>query len=205
MRPGQCVGVLLAGGAARRFGGRPKGLATIEGVRIADRVLAALRDATETRLVVANDPRAASWFPGERVVPDGTRGFGPLMGLATALAAAGGAAVLVVAWDMPFVTGALLRAVRERGERAGAAAAPMHGAARWIEPLCAYYPPEALSACRALLDGGERRAAALLEVLPGVITLDDEALASFGDPARLFDSVDSPEDLAALGGDIGPA
>ena len=81
----------------------------------------------------------------------------------------------------------------------------MHGAARWIEPLCAYYPPEALSACRALLDGGERRAAALLEVLPGVITLDDEALPSFGDPARLFDSVDSPEDLAALGGDIGPA
>jgi molybdopterin-guanine dinucleotide biosynthesis protein A len=200
-----CVGVLLAGGAARRFGGRPKGLATIDGVRIADRALAALRDATETRLVVANDPGATTWFAGERVVRDVTPGVGPLMGLATALGAAEGAAVLVVAWDMPFVTGALLRALRERGERAGAAAAPVHGAARWVEPLCAYYPPDALPVCRALLDSGERRAAALLEVLPGVIALDDEALASFGDPARLFDSVDSPDDLAALGGDIGPS
>jgi molybdopterin-guanine dinucleotide biosynthesis protein A len=153
---------------------------------------------------VANDPSATTWFPGERVVRDVTPGVGPLMGLATALGAEEGAAVLVVAWDMPFVTGALLRALRARGERAGVAAAPMHGAARWVEPLCAYYPPDALSVCRELLNSGERRAAALLEVLPGVITLDDEALASFGNPARLFDSVDSPEDLAALGGDIGP-
>jgi molybdenum cofactor guanylyltransferase len=171
-------------------------------VRIADRVLAALRDATDVQLVVANDPRAGGWFDGAHVVADATPGLGPLGGLATALGAAEGAPVLVVAWDMPFVTGSLLRALRERGESAGAAAAPMHGAARWIEPLCAYYPPEALIACRALLDAGERRAAALLEILPGVRTMDDEALAPFGDPARLFDSVDSPEDLAALGGEI---
>ena len=171
-------------------------------MRIADRVLGALREATDSRLVVANDPQATAWFASERVIPDATRGLGPLMGLATALDAARGAAVLVVGWDMPFVTGALLRALRDRGERSGTAVAPMHGAARWIEPLCAYYPPGALSACRALLAAGERRAAALLEVLPGVITLDDQALAPFGEPARLFDSVDSPEDLAALGGDF---
>ena len=174
-------------------------------MRIADRVLGALREATDNRLVVANDPQATAWFAGERVISDATRGLGPLMGLATALDAAGGAAVLVVAWDMPFVTGALLRALRDRGERSGTAAAPMHGPGRWIEPLCAYYPPGALSACRALLAAGERRAAALLERLPGVITLDDQALAPFGEPARLFESVDSPEDLAALGGDFGPA
>jgi molybdenum cofactor guanylyltransferase len=171
-------------------------------VRIADRVLAALREATDSRLVVANDARAAAWFEGERVVADQTPGLGPLAGLATALDAAGGAAALVVAWDMPFVTGALLRELRARGEGGDAAVVPMHGAARWIEPLCAYYPPDALAVCRKLLQAGERRAAALLEILPGVRTMDDEALASFGDPARLFDSVDSPEDLAALGGEI---
>jgi molybdopterin-guanine dinucleotide biosynthesis protein A len=171
-------------------------------MRIADHVLAALRDATDVQMVVANDPRAGSWFAGERVVADEIPSLGPLGGLATALGATEGASVLVVAWDMPFVTGALLRALRRLGESAGVAAAPMHGAARWIEPLCAYYPPEALSACRTLLHDGERRAAALLEVLPGVRVMDDEALAPFGDPARLFDSVDSPEDLAALGGEI---
>jgi molybdopterin-guanine dinucleotide biosynthesis protein A len=172
-------------------------------VRIADRVLEALRQATESQLVVANDARATGWFVGARVIPDPTPGLGPLAGLATALGAGDGAAVLVVAWDMPFVTGALLRELRELGETAGVPAAPMHGAARWIEPLCAYYPSSALAACETLLTSGERRAAALLEVLPGVRTLDDDALAPFGDPARLFDSVDTPDDLAALGGELG--
>ena len=108
MTASRCVGVLLAGGAARRFRGMPKGLALVDGLRIADRVLSALRGATDRQLVVANDARAAQWFPGMRVVADAEEGLGPLHGLRTALAAAEGEPVLVVAWDMPFVTTALL-------------------------------------------------------------------------------------------------
>ena len=55
------AGVLLAGGAARRFGGLPKGLARIHGERIADRVLAALRGAAEKVIVVANDRHSQEW------------------------------------------------------------------------------------------------------------------------------------------------
>ena len=88
MTPSRCVGVLLAGGAARRFRGMPKGLALVDGLRIADRVLAALRGATDRQIVVANDARAARWFPGVRVVKDAEEGQGPLHGLRTALAAA---------------------------------------------------------------------------------------------------------------------
>ena len=55
------TGVLLAGGAARRLGGLPKGLARIDGERIADRVLAALRASTDQVLVVANDPGATRY------------------------------------------------------------------------------------------------------------------------------------------------
>lgn len=198
-----CVGVLLAGGAARRFGGWPKGLARLDGVRIADRVLAALRDASTTQLVIANDPAAAQWFPAERVVPDESPGLGPLGGLATALRAADGSPVLVVAWDMPFVTAELLRALRRRGEAGARAVVPVHGAEGWAEPLCAWYAPSVLPTCLALLEAGARRASALLDaLLPGAETVGDEVLARFGDPELLFTSVDTVDALAALGGTL---
>ena len=43
----RCTGVVLAGGLATRYGGRPKGLEHVEGVRIIDRVAAALRAVAE--------------------------------------------------------------------------------------------------------------------------------------------------------------
>jgi molybdopterin-guanine dinucleotide biosynthesis protein A len=167
-------------------------------------VLIALDETTDSQLVVANDPRATDWFPGRRVIPDETAGLGPLAGLATALEAAGGASALVVAWDMPFVTAPLLRTLRKIGQDAGrpAAVVPVHGTGRWTEPLCAYYAPEALPVCRALLAAGERRAGALVAALPGARMIDDDALARFGDPATLFASIDSPEQLEAMGGQL---
>jgi molybdopterin-guanine dinucleotide biosynthesis protein A len=200
-----CVGVLLAGGAARRFGGRPKGLARIGGARIADRVLQALRGATERQVVVANDSRAPAWFPDVDVVHDDTPGRGPLEGIRAALDAAAGAAVIVVAWDMPNVTSALLRELRTRGERGAAAVLPVLGTERRPEPLCAFYAARALPACRALLAAGERRALALSRALDDVDEVGDDVLARFGAPERLMASVDTPEILEALGGTIDDA
>lgn len=196
------VGVLLAGGASRRFGGRPKGLAMLGGQRIADRALSALRAATTNQVIVANDRAAAEWFRGERVVADETPGLGPLGGLTTALRAADGAPVLVVAWDMPFVTGGLLRELSRRAEGGAAAVVPVHGPERWAEPLCAWYAAEALATSRALLEAGARRAGALFDALPGAAVMGDAELAPFGDPARLFTSVDTPRLLAELGGTL---
>lgn len=169
-------------------------------MRIADRVLDALRQATPEQIVVANDQRATGWFPGERVVEDAEGGLGPLAGIATALEATRGAAVIVVAWDMPFVPGSLLIALRQRAARGAIAVVPLHGAAGVIEPLCAYYAAAALDTCRSLLAGGERRASALAEALGGAEYLGGDELRSFGDPERMFISVDSPEQLAALDG-----
>jgi molybdenum cofactor guanylyltransferase len=202
---GSCVGVLLAGGAARRFGGRPKGLARLGGTRIADLALAALRGATTSQLVAANDARAPRWFPGVRVIADLAPGLGPLSGLATALRAADGAPVIVVAWDMPFVTTDLLIELRRRGESGASAVVPVHGSERQAEPLCAWYAAASFATCQALLEAGARRAAALFDALPRPETMGDQDLAPFGEPTRLFTSVDSPETLAALGGHFDPS
>jgi molybdopterin-guanine dinucleotide biosynthesis protein A len=198
----RCVGALMAGGAAQRFHGVPKGLALVGGLRIADRARAALRTASDRQIVVANDPRASSWFPGARVVPDAEPGVGPLAGLRTALEAADGDGVLVLAWDMPFVTSALLRTLRAMGESGASAVVPVSGPSSLPEPLCAYYAPEALHTCERLLAEGERRAGALFEALAGTATLRGSDLQALGDPSHLLLSVDTPEVLSALGGSL---
>ena len=110
--------MILAGGGSMRYGGRPKGLESISGVRIIDRVAAALRAATEELLLIANAAEAVNWLPGVAVAGDVRVGEGALGGLHAALARAG-TDVLLVAWDMPFVSAALLRTMRARGEAEG--------------------------------------------------------------------------------------
>lgn len=194
------MGVLLAGGEARRFDGMPKGLATVDGIRIADRVLTVLRGATDTQVVVSNEEAAREWFPSLPVFADTQRGLGPLAGIETALRAAAGASVLVVAWDMPFVTTPLLRGMRALGETGAPAVVPEHGEGRVLEPLCAYYSAETLDLCSSLLERGERSARALAEALPSAIRIPERVLAEHGDPDRLFLSVDTQAQLEALAG-----
>ena len=190
----------MAGGQARRFDGAPKGLAIVDEERIADRVLAALRGATDRQFVVSNHPEADDWFPKLRVVSDDTPGLGPLAGIETALRAAKGSSIIVVAWDMPFVSTPLLRGMRAVGETGAPAVVPVHGSPPVVEALCAFYSAEALAVCSELLVRGERRAAALVDALPAAVRIPERVLAEHGEIGRLFLSVDTPEALAAIGG-----
>lgn len=191
----RCVGVILAGGAARRFGGQPKGLMVLEGARIIDRVAAALREVTDELLLVANDPGAAAWLPGVRTAADVRAGEGALGGLHAALAHAGGVGVLVVAWDMPYVDAGLLRALRALGEAGADAAVPeSETSGRGVEPLCAWYGPACLAAIEKRLDAGDRRVVSFFEDVR-VSRLPAAAVSQYGEPARIFFNVNSPGDL----------
>lgn len=186
------TGVILAGGAAARLGGRPKGLERVGGARIVDRVADALRATCDHLLLVANAADAADWLPDVRVVADLRPGLGSLGGLHAALAHAGGA-VLVVAWDMPFVPAALLAALRDAGAHASAVVAC--GPGGHVEPLCAWYGAECAAVAGRLLDAGERRAGALADAV-GAARLPADVVARSGDPRRIFLSVNTPADLA---------
>lgn len=171
-------------------------------IRIADRALIALRGASDSQIVVSNAANAVDWFPTMRIVADTTPGLGPLGGIASALRAANGAAILVLAWDMPFVTAPLMRGMRAIGEIASAAVIPSHGEGHIDEPLCAYYPASTLAVCEQLLAAGERRASALRDTLPAVMTIPQRVLLDHGEPDHLFLSVDSPGQLEAIGGTL---
>jgi molybdopterin-guanine dinucleotide biosynthesis protein A len=159
------TGAILAGGLSTRYGGLPKGLERVHGVRIIDRVRAALEGVVDDMLLIANDPHASDWLSGVRCESDVLRDVGSIAGIHAALVHAGGP-VLAVAWDMPFVPVGLLRALRDAGGPWDAVV-PESDSRRGLEPLCAYYGPARVPATD---------------------------VAAFGDPALLFMNVNTPEE-----------
>jgi molybdopterin-guanine dinucleotide biosynthesis protein A len=190
-----CTGVILAGGQAMRYAGRPKGLERVGGVRIIDRVAEALRGTADALLLIANDPDAADWLPGVPTAPDVRPGLGSLGGIYSALVRAGGP-VLVVAWDMPFVPTSLLAALRLAAAETDAdAVVPESGSPRGLEPLCALYTPSCVGPIERRLDAGDLRVVAFYDDVR-LVRLPVETVATFGDPTRIFLNVNTPEDLA---------
>jgi molybdopterin-guanine dinucleotide biosynthesis protein A len=187
-------GAVLAGGAASRYAGHPKGLNRVGGERILDRLVASLTVATgEAPVLIANSPDAAKWAPGLRVVADPRPDCGSLGGIYTALTVAEGP-VLLVAWDMPFVTTDLLQALV-----AGAVDCdvflPESGGPRGIEPLCGVYGPACVAPVAHQLDNEDFRAIGFHDaVRVGHLPLDE--VSQFGDPETLFFNVNTPDDLA---------
>jgi molybdenum cofactor guanylyltransferase len=190
--PDPCTGVILAGGQASRYGGLPKGLEKVGGRRIIDRVADALRDATDDLLLIANDPSAGAWLPDVRLAGDVLRDRGSIGGIHAALAHAG-TAVIVVAWDMPFVPAALLQRLRTLDAKADVAV-PESGSRRGLEPLCAYYAPPCLAAIERALALDDRRVIGFYDQVR-VARLPAEDVATFGDPTLLFLNVNTPDEL----------
>jgi molybdenum cofactor guanylyltransferase len=182
---------IIAGGPARRLGGATKPLLEIAGQAVADRQLAVLRPLFPRVLVVASEP--APWRArGVEVVADRVAGAGPLAGLSAALEAAADAeSVVCLAGDLPFLSPALLTALRDRAPGAEALAPRPSGRA---EPLCARYAVRARAVVDARLTGGLLALHELLEEL-ATVWLDDAELAAL-DPARLsFVNLNTPDDL----------
>lgn len=186
-------GAILAGGGATRYGGKPKGLELVGGVRILDRLVDAFTEALgELPLLIANAPNAGEWHPDLRVVPDTRPGCGALGGIYTAVVAAP-APVVLAAWDMPFVSVALIRALAA-GLTTLDAYLPESDGRRGIEPLCAAYGPACAPAIEASLARGDLRAIAFhQDVKTGILPLARVQL--LGDPAHLFFNLNTPHDL----------
>lgn len=187
------VGAILAGGANTRFGGEPKGLRRIAGVRIIDRVADALRSAAEQLVLISNAPDAARWLPGVPAFADRRSERGSIIGLHTALLHATDT-VVVVAWDMPFLSAKLLQLVAAKAAQSEYAAVPESD--RGLEPLCAAYSVRCLPVIEQAIDDGELRLRSLLVRLPSFERVVLTDVETCGDPDRLFMNVNSPSQLA---------
>ena len=129
-------GAILAGGGATRFGAGRRGwrrsAASGSSTGWCECMTAALG---RPPLLVANAPRRRTWRPGPPRRARRRPGLGSLGGIYTAVVEAP-APVVCVAWDMPFVSEALVRELAAGLERHDACL-PESDGRRGVEPLCA--------------------------------------------------------------------
>jgi molybdenum cofactor guanylyltransferase len=158
--------------------------------------MSALRSVTSDLMLVSNAPDASSWLGDVRVVRDTRSERGSLVGLHTVLSnlAASVDGAIVVAWDMPFVTPALLTRLLPSASSATFASIPY--GPRGAEPMCAYYSRRCLPAIESALVSGDLRLSMLVDRLASVRRISAADVSRLGDPARLFFNVNTPRDLA---------
>ena len=189
-----CIGVILAGGLARRMGGGDKPLVEIAGRPILQHVIDRLKPQCGLLAINANgDPARFSAF-GLPVICDSVEGFaGPLAGVLAGMdfgAAKGAAHVLSAPGDTPFLPADLLSRLRAARTRTGATIAVAASKGRTHHAVALW--PVALrdDLRRALVAEDERRVSAFIGRYANVIV--DWPIEPY-DP---FFNVNRPEDLA---------
>jgi molybdenum cofactor guanylyltransferase len=184
--------LILAGGRARRLGGRNKALLRVDGITLLDRLHAELAPRVSRILVSVAEPVTWTELP---TVVDGSAGLGPLSGIGAGLALAP-SWLLAVAVDMPFLCGPVLDLLLRHANP------DVDGAAfclRFPEPLVALWGP----ACRAVVERriarGDLKVAEALQDPELRITWIDEAAVRAVDPTlRAFANINDAADVAAL-------
>ncbi len=183
------VAFVVAGGESRRMG-RDKALLPWAGADLLGHAVARLRAVTGDVRILSG-PVARYRDRGLPVEPDIASGAGPLGGVLTGLAAAGGRPGLFLAVDLPLVPVALLTRLAERAA-GGDAVVPV--SPRGPEPLCAVYGPGCREPIRRRVDAGDFRMTGFWPEVR-VLQLGPTELAEFGDPGEMFKNLNEPTDL----------
>ncbi len=193
MRASLPAAAILAGGRARRFGGRDKSRLVVLGLPIIIRQVQVLQRVAAPVFVVGPDPARFADL-GLAVYADRVADAGALGGLYTALDVSDADLVITVACDLPFLDAGLLAHVARAA--AGADAAWVRTAAG-VEPLIACYRRTARAAIRDRIAARQFKLANLADVL----RVNEVSLAEverFGPAARLLANINSPGDYARL-------
>ncbi len=179
-----------AGGRSSRMG-QDKALLRLGGVPLIQRLLERIRGLCDELLVTTNRPRDYA-FLGVRLVADEIPDAGALYGLRTALKAARGDRVLVLACDMPFVSRALLAHMLAVAPQADLVVPSWGG---MFEPFQAVYARSCLEYVEAALDAGERRVTSFYS-RARVLRIEEPELSSLDPEGLSFFNINTPEDLA---------
>ncbi len=190
------LGLVLAGGLARRKGGGDKARLCIGGATILQRVLACIGPQCDRVIINANGDPARFADTGLPVVADSIPDFaGPLAGILAGLDWAAAHArncewLLSVPGDCPFLPKNLVARLHEARRAAGTPLACARSA-EWRHPVIAIWPVDLREDLRrALLDDGVRK----IEIWTprhGVAIADWPA-----EPVDPFFNVNTPDDAA---------
>lgn len=177
------AGFVLVGGNSSRMG-QDKARLPYQGKTLVEHVAGAVAEAAGSVMLVGAPERYQGLHFA--VLADSRTGLGPLAGIHTALAASQSDWNLIVACDMPAVSGPFLETLLSAAEiSAGDCLIPVGPSGR-REPLCAVYHLRCLPAIRAALDRDVRKVTQALDGLR-VITWNVSE-------SRWFQNVNTPEE-----------
>ncbi|MHC4499868.1 MAG: molybdenum cofactor guanylyltransferase [Planctomycetota bacterium] len=149
----EATAIIMAGGDSTRMG-RDKSMLPVNGRPMIKYICDKLSPHFDQVIVSANEASRYALL-GVPVVPDRIAGRGPLMGIASALAAAASDVNFVLACDVPeFDMGLVRRMLRQCRDHD--AVVPRTGGSQY-EPLFAVYSKSALSAIEQALSSGKTR------------------------------------------------
>jgi molybdopterin-guanine dinucleotide biosynthesis protein A len=191
------IGLILAGGLARRMGGGDKPLTKIGGVTILSRAIARLTPQCARLLINANGDPSRFADTGLPVVADDVPDFaGPLAGILagldwTATHAPDIAYVVSVPGDCPFLPRDLVARLHQARASSGLPLACARSG-DWRHPVIGLWPVALRADLRRALTADGLRKIELWTARHGVALADWPA-----EPVDPFFNVNTPEDIAA--------
>jgi len=183
---------LLAGGKSTRMGA-DKAFVRLDGRMLLERALELARSVASDVRIVGESAKFAPFAP---VVEDVFRECGPLGGIHAALRASRTELNVILAVDVPFVSGALLEYLIKRARGSAQATVTVAKTGGGWQPLCAVYRLEFVDAAEKALREGRYRIDALFEEARTQV-IGGEELDAAGFSLNMFRNLNTREELEA--------
>lgn len=184
--------VIQAGGRSSRMG-RDKGLVQLAGRPMIEHLVERVDQLGDELLITTNQPEEYAYL-GLRLASDASPGAGALPGLRTALEAAHGETVLILACDMPFVSRPLLAHLLDLAPRADVVVPYWQGRYQTLHAVYARTP--CLAAVTDALERDEKRMISFYPQL-NVLRVEAGIISHFDPTGHSFFNANTPEELAA--------
>lgn len=186
------TGVILAGGQSSRMGSN-KALLPYKGGRFIEAIYRQFTELFDEVLLVTNNPEQYDFLPC-RKVGDVFPGMGALAGIHSGLYHAEQPAIFVVACDMPYLNGELIRHMATQADPGGVLIAE---SPKGLEPLHAVYGKGCLAAIEATLLSGQKRIVSFFG-RTNVNRVNFDEVALFDPEFDTFRNINTPADYYRL-------
>lgn len=187
------TGILLAGGKNSRMGAN-KAFLEIDGIRLIDKTINIYREIFSEIIIVTNDPLSYVEFTDAAVVTDIYKGKGPLGGIYTGLFYSKHNYAFVSACDMPYLNKDFISYL---ANQAGKHDVIVPELAEGYQPLHAIHSRNCLPSIKPRLVADKLKITGFYRDMR-VLAIGEEQILPFNKDGRLFQNLNTPEDVEQL-------
>jgi len=186
------TGIILAGGASKRYG-QDKAFLKIGSARLIDSILQEMKTIFKRVILITNEKKKYEYLEIP-MFEDLVKGFGPLGGIYTGLMSIPDQAGFFVACDMPCINRQLVRYMVDiKGNHRAVVPAVVDK----IEPLHAIYFQSCLKPIKHLIDTKRCQVRLFFDSIPVRYVKEDE-IRKFCCPSKAFLNINTPDEFAKI-------